>query len=185
MTIIDQKPQHLSALDRANQVRLGRAELKREVASGERSAADVILEPPEVVASMTVADLLMSQHRWGRRRTRSALAAVMVPELKSLGSLTDRQREVLAAFLRGESVDPLTGRLRPAVALEVVQWMTTRDRESEPWYSRRHLRRDDDYRPLCGTEPGGMSTRRETADCLTCKRIARRIGGAVDGALVT
>ena len=39
-------PQHLRALDRANEVRLARAELKRRVADGEISAAEVILESP-------------------------------------------------------------------------------------------------------------------------------------------
>ncbi|MCW2992624.1 MAG: hypothetical protein JWQ18_119, partial [Conexibacter sp.] len=39
-------PQHLRALARANEVRLARAELKRQVADGEINAAHVILECP-------------------------------------------------------------------------------------------------------------------------------------------
>ena len=39
-------PQHLQALERANAVRLARAALKRAIACGEVSAADVILDAP-------------------------------------------------------------------------------------------------------------------------------------------
>ena len=39
-------PQRLQALERANEIRLARAELKRRIAYGAVSAADVILEPP-------------------------------------------------------------------------------------------------------------------------------------------
>ena len=37
------EPQRLRALERANEVRLARAELKRRIATGEISAAQVIL----------------------------------------------------------------------------------------------------------------------------------------------
>ena len=39
-------PQRLRALERANEIRLARAELKRRIAYGEVSAAEVILYPP-------------------------------------------------------------------------------------------------------------------------------------------
>ena len=39
-------PQHMRALERANKVRLARAELKRRVAVGEIDVAAVILECP-------------------------------------------------------------------------------------------------------------------------------------------
>lgn len=89
-------PQHLQALERANEVRLARASLKRRVAEGEASAAEIILEAPWEARSMTVADLLMSQRRWGRTRCRKFLAAVPIPENKTIGSMTERQRRALA-----------------------------------------------------------------------------------------
>jgi hypothetical protein len=94
-------PQHLRALARANEVRLARAELKRQVADGEISAAAVILECPWEAASMTVADLLTSQRRWGTTRCRKLLLAVPMSENKTVGSMTERQRTALAALLRG------------------------------------------------------------------------------------
>jgi hypothetical protein len=59
-TIAPAGPQHMRALERANQVRLARAELKRRVASGEMGVAEVILECPWEADSMAVSDLLMS-----------------------------------------------------------------------------------------------------------------------------
>ena len=66
-TAIAPAPQHMQALAQANRVRLARAELKRQVAEGEATVAEIVLECPWEAESMTIADLLMSQHRWGRR----------------------------------------------------------------------------------------------------------------------
>jgi hypothetical protein len=92
-------PQHLRALNRANEVRLARAQLKRRVAEGAITAGDVILESPWEAESMTVSDLLMSQRRWGHQRCRRVLAQIPVSETKTVGSLTERQRRVMAALL--------------------------------------------------------------------------------------
>src|SRR4029079_11782288 len=83
-------PQHMRALSQANRVRLARAELKRQIAEGSRTVADVVLDCPWEAASMSIADLLMSQHRWGRTRCRRFLAAVLMTETKTVGSMTDR-----------------------------------------------------------------------------------------------
>ena len=102
-------PQHMQALARANRVRLARAELKRQVAEGELSVAEIVLECPWEAESMAIADLLMSQHRWGRTRCRRFLGAIPMSETKTIGSMTDRQRHALASRLRGETtadVDP-------------------------------------------------------------------------------
>ena len=92
-------PQHLQALHRANEVRLARAELKRRIATGELTAAEVILESPWEAESMAVADLLMSQRRWGRTRCRKFLGQVPLSETKTIGSMTERQRHVTAGLL--------------------------------------------------------------------------------------
>ena len=92
-------PQHLKALQRANEVRLARAALKRRVASGDISAADVILACPAEVEGMAVSDLLMSQRRWGRTRCRKFLAMIPISENKQIGTLTERQRHAVAAEL--------------------------------------------------------------------------------------
>ena len=48
---------------------------------------------------MSVAELLMSQHRWGHTRARRFLAGIPITETKTIGSMTDRQRHTLAAAL--------------------------------------------------------------------------------------
>jgi hypothetical protein len=92
-------PQHMLALQRANEVRLARADLKRRVAAGELAVAQVILECPWEAHSMAVADLLMSQRRWGQTRCRKFLAPLQMSEKKTIGSMTERQRRTLAAML--------------------------------------------------------------------------------------
>jgi hypothetical protein len=89
----------MRALARANEVRLARAELKRKVAAEELDVADVILGCPWEAHSMAVADLLMSQRRWGQTRCRRFLAQIPMSEKKTVGSMTDRQRRTLAAML--------------------------------------------------------------------------------------
>ncbi len=101
--MITDGPQHLRALQRANEVRLARAELKRRVTHGELTAVDVILSRPWEAESMAVSELLMSQHRWGHTRARRFLAAVPLTETKTLGSMTERQRMSLAEMLAGQA----------------------------------------------------------------------------------
>ena len=92
-------PQYMRALERANEVRLARAELKRKVAIEQITVADVILECPWEAHSMAVADLLMSQRRWGQTRCRKFLAQSPMSETKTVGSMTARQRNTLATLL--------------------------------------------------------------------------------------
>jgi hypothetical protein len=96
--------QHMRALAQANRVRLARAELKRQVAEGETSVGDVVLACPWEAESMTISDLLMSQHRWGRTRCRRFLASIPMSETKTVGTMTDRQRRALAGMLAGDPV---------------------------------------------------------------------------------
>lgn len=95
-------PQRIRALARANSVRLARAELKRRIADGETSAAEIILDCPGEVQRLTVAELLLSQRRWGETRCRRFLEGVEISELKLIGDLTERQRRLLAAALEAQ-----------------------------------------------------------------------------------
>src|ERR1700741_5371835 len=101
-------PQHMRALAQANRVRLARAELKRQAGDGELDVAEIVLDCPWEAESMSIADLLMSQHRWGRTRCRRFLASIPMSETKTIGSMTDRQRRALAARLNGDIADAAT-----------------------------------------------------------------------------
>jgi hypothetical protein len=97
----------MRALDQANRVRLARADLKRRIADGQTTVAEVVTHCPWESESMAICDLLMSQHRWGRTRCKRFLAAVPMAETKTVGSMTERQRRMLAAQLNGQPVaDP-------------------------------------------------------------------------------
>lgn len=92
-------PQRQAALKTANEIRLARAALKRQIAVGDVSAADVILGPPKEAMSWPVCELLRSQRRWGNQRCVKFLKRNEIPERKELGTLTTRQRELLAREL--------------------------------------------------------------------------------------
>jgi hypothetical protein len=110
--MVDAGPQHLKALERANRVRLARAALKRQVAAGERSAAEVIMASPWEAESMSVSELLMSQRRWGRTRCRRVLTTLGLPENKRIGTMTERQRTALAAILSAKVGPPRAERVQ-------------------------------------------------------------------------
>jgi hypothetical protein len=110
--LMTRQPQRLRALERANEIRLARAELKRRIAEGNLSAAEVILEPPGAALSWEIGELLMSQRRWGSSRCRKFLLRNQINETKSVGALTDRQRRLLA--------DQLTRRVVEIEELQLV-----------------------------------------------------------------
>ena len=113
-------PQHMRALMQANRVRLARAELKRQIAEGAQTVADVVSDCPWEAESMTIADLLMSQHRWGRTRCRRFLASIPMSETKTIGSMTERQRNTLTARLHGQTVvDPFAD---PFASMSTLSW---------------------------------------------------------------
>jgi hypothetical protein len=84
-------------------VRLARAELKRSIARGDMDAAEVVRSCPWETESMTIAELLTSQRRWGRTRARKFLLTLALNENKQLGTLTERQRRLLAQELATRS----------------------------------------------------------------------------------
>ena len=110
--IMTRQPQRLRALERANEIRLARAELKRRIADGDISAAEVIMSPPGAALSWSIGDLLMSQRRWGSTRCRKFLLRNQINETKTIGALTERQRRLLA--------DQLSARVSREDVLELI-----------------------------------------------------------------
>lgn len=92
--------QHMEALAKANEIRLGRAQIKREINAGEMSVIEVLEKKPNVCDSMTLMELLSSQDRWGRGRTLKFLQRFKpLSESKELCKLTDRQRTAILEAL--------------------------------------------------------------------------------------
>jgi hypothetical protein len=92
-------PQHVQALERANDVRCRRAALKRSIAAGRTGVSEVLLAPPPIVAKMALGELLVSQKGWGNVRAERFLRSAGLTEVNTLGNLTERQRHSLAALL--------------------------------------------------------------------------------------
>jgi hypothetical protein len=95
-------PQCMEALARANKVRLARAALKRDISAGRRNITEVIMESPWEVESMSLGELLCSQRRWGRARSRKLLSSTALSEGKQVGTLTERQRRILVTALEAK-----------------------------------------------------------------------------------
>ena len=112
----------MRALERANLVRLARAELKRAIARGDLDPSEVVRDCPWETESMTIAELLTSQRRWGRTRARKFLLPLSLNENKQLGTLTSRQRRLLSTELasrdrqrRAKRVDRLRRAAQPRI----------------------------------------------------------------------
>jgi hypothetical protein len=97
--------QQSQALTQANRIRSARADLKRALATGRRSAADVIADPPRIALTMPVKQVVQSLPWWGPVRASRLLRSASVAEDKALGSLTERQRRALLAGLSAETPD--------------------------------------------------------------------------------
>ena len=110
-------PQYMQALQKANEVRLARAGLKRRVANGEVTVAEVLLGDHWEAENMTISDLLMSQRRWGYTRCRKLLLQVPVTENKTVGTMTERQRRALALLLEQPARQTRRDTFAPALAL--------------------------------------------------------------------
>jgi hypothetical protein len=94
--------QCMQALARANQVRLARAALKRDIGAGRRNVTEVVIDSPWEADSMSLSELLCSQRRWGRARSRKLLSSAALSEGKKLGTLTERQRRILVNALEAK-----------------------------------------------------------------------------------
>jgi hypothetical protein len=94
--------------------------MKLKVASGELSAATVVMSCPWQAHSMPIDELLMSQRRWGRARCKRLLTSLSVPENKPIGTLTDRQRMALAAMLTAKAAQESAEAARPMAPQRVL-----------------------------------------------------------------
>lgn len=90
--------QHLEALELANEIRLDRARVKREVKAG-RSVAAIISEPPDCLERMPIAELLGAIPRFPRRKMERFLQESDLAENRIIGHITVRQRNFLAALV--------------------------------------------------------------------------------------
>lgn len=97
--------QRMQALDRANEIRAKRAQLKREMKAGRRTLTDVIIDPPDYCESMKLWDLIVSAPAHGPRKAADVLRVARVANGKTLGGLTERQRREVVSALTNRYVN--------------------------------------------------------------------------------
>jgi hypothetical protein len=91
--------QRMDALARANEIRVKRAELKRDLKSGRRSIHSLLLKPPEYVETAKVFDMLLAVPKYGRVKVNKILAHCRIAPSKTIGGLSERQRSELVSLL--------------------------------------------------------------------------------------
>jgi hypothetical protein len=92
--------QRMDALARANQIRVKRAQLKRDLKSGRLSIHSLLLKPPEYVETAKVFDMLLAVPKYGRVKVNKILAHCRISPSKTIGGLSERQRSELVSLLR-------------------------------------------------------------------------------------
>lgn len=94
--------QCMSALEKANEVRLGRSAVKKAIRSGALSVRDAMADPH--VASMRLSDLLMAQRGFGEARAIRFYrdlerAGTVIGRLRTVEDLTTVQRKAVEVRL--------------------------------------------------------------------------------------
>src|SRR5918911_4286979 len=93
--------QRMEALKRANDIRVKRAQLKKDLKSGEVSIEEILANPPEFVSTAKVFDMLLAVPKFGRVKATRLLTQCRISRSKTIGGLSDRQRhELIALFNR-------------------------------------------------------------------------------------
>jgi hypothetical protein len=92
--------QRMEALERANEIRSLRAQLKRDLKGGRKAIEEVLSRPPDYLATMTILDLLIWTPKRKRIRASQVLRRCHITRSRTIGALTERQREIIIAELR-------------------------------------------------------------------------------------
>src|ERR1700694_6076287 len=91
--------QRMDALARANQIRIKRAQLKRDLKAGRLSIHSLLLDPPEYVETAKVFDMLLAVPKYGRVKVNKILSHCRTAPSKTIGGLSERQRNELVSLL--------------------------------------------------------------------------------------
>ena len=94
------REQRFAALRKANEVRSGRAQLKRALADGAASIEHVLASPPECARQQKVEDVLLAVPKYGPSKVARLLAHCRISPAKTIGGLTERQRQELLRHFR-------------------------------------------------------------------------------------
>jgi hypothetical protein len=91
----------MEALKRANDIRVRRAQLKKDLKDGRVRIESILVKPPEYVETAKVFDILMAVPKFGRVKAARFLNQCRISQSKTVGGLSERQRaELLGLFSR-------------------------------------------------------------------------------------
>ena len=90
----------MDALQRANEIRTRRAQLKRDLKGGRISIHDLLLSPPDYLETAKVFDMLLAVPKYGRVKVNKILVTCRISPSKTIGGLSERQRNELVGMLR-------------------------------------------------------------------------------------
>ena len=90
----------MDALKRANEIRTRRANLKRDLKAGRAHIQALLLDPPEYLQTAKVFDLLLAVPKYGRVKVNRILTQCRISPSKTIGGLSERQRNELVSYLR-------------------------------------------------------------------------------------
>ena len=90
----------MDALQRANEIRTRRAQLKKDLKGGRVSIHMLLTEPPEYVETAKVFDMLLAVPKYGRVKANKILQQCRISPSKTIGGLSQRQRTELVSLLR-------------------------------------------------------------------------------------
>jgi hypothetical protein len=93
--------QRMEALKRANDIRVQRARLKKDLKEGHVQIEAVLLDPPDYVSTAKVFDMLMAVPKFGRVKAARLLNQCRISQSKTVGGMSERQRtELVSLFNR-------------------------------------------------------------------------------------
>src|SRR5215813_14975478 len=93
--------QRMEALRRATDIRVRRAQLKKDLKDARVQIEDILLDPPEYVSTAKVFDMLMAVPKLGRVKAARLLNSCRISQSKTVGGLSERQRaELVSLFNR-------------------------------------------------------------------------------------
>jgi hypothetical protein len=91
--------QRMAALELANEARVLRAQLKRDLKAGKASIGELLLDPPAFLQTAKVFDMLLALPKVGRVKAAKVMNDCRVSPSKTFCGLSDRQRAELAERL--------------------------------------------------------------------------------------
>jgi hypothetical protein len=78
----------------------GWTQLKRNLKAGREQIHGLLLDPPDYLLTAKVFDLLLAVPKYGRVKVNRILTHCRISPSKTIGGLSERQRDELVRFLR-------------------------------------------------------------------------------------